>query len=185
MSLRAPNRARQGREAIPSRQETLAPHAIAGAASLAGTPPRNDMDRTIMKIAAKIENSKDNHQVTLLTNDNVHSIVIPPKPTGYGSSANGGELLFLALASCYCNDIYREAAKRHIKVERVEVEVDGDFGAEGEPAKNVTYRAKIFANAGEEDIRELMRFTDTVAEIQNTLRIETPVVLTEIEAVKI
>jgi uncharacterized OsmC-like protein len=29
--------------------------------------------------------------------------------------------LFLALASCYCNDIYREAAKRNIKVERVEV----------------------------------------------------------------
>ena len=138
-----------------------------------------------MKISARVENSKDNHKVTLQTNDNVHSIVIPSKPTGYGSSANGGELLFLALASCYCNDIYREAAKRNVKVERVEVEVDGDFGAEGEPAKNVTYRAKIFANAAEEEIRELMMFTDTVAEIQNTLRIETPVVLTEIEAVKI
>lgn len=138
-----------------------------------------------MKIIAKVENSKDNHQVTLQTNDNVHSIVIPPKSTGYGSSANGGELLFLALASCYCNDIYREAAKRNVKVERVEVEVKGDFGAEGEPAKNVTYRAKVFTSAGEDEVRELMKFTDTVAEIQNTLRIETPVVLTEIEAVKI
>jgi uncharacterized OsmC-like protein len=104
---------------------------------------------------------------------------------GYGSSANGGELLFLALASCYCNDIYREAAKRNIKVERVEVNVEGDFGSEGEPAQNVTYRAKVFAQASEEDIREMMKFTDTVAEIQNTLRIGRPVVLTEIEAVKI
>jgi uncharacterized OsmC-like protein len=138
-----------------------------------------------MKITAKVENSKDNHQVTLQTNDYVHSIVIPPKSTGYGSSANGGELLFLALATCYCNDIYREAAKRNIKVERVEVEVDGDFGAEGEHAKNVTYQAKVFARASEDEIREMMQFTDTVAEIQNTLRIETPVVLTEIEAVKI
>jgi len=69
----------------------------------------------IMKISARVENRKDNHQVTLQTNDNVHSIIIPPKPTGYGSSANGGELLFLALASCYCNDIYREAVKRNIK----------------------------------------------------------------------
>ena len=138
-----------------------------------------------MKITAKIENSKDNHQVTLQTNDKVHSIVIPPKPTGYGSSANGGELLFLALASCYCNDLYREAAKRKIKVERVEVEVDGDFGADGEPATNVTYRAKVSAQASEEEIRELMKFTDTVAEIQNTLRIETPVVLSQIEVVKV
>jgi uncharacterized OsmC-like protein len=138
-----------------------------------------------MKITAKVENSKDTHQVTLQTGDNVHSIVIAPKPTGYGSSANGGELLFLALASCYCNDIYREAAKRNIKVDRVEVNVDGDFNAEGDPAKNVAYRAKVFAQAGEDEIREMMKFTDTVAEIQNTLRIETPVVLVEIEAVKI
>lgn len=138
----------------------------------------------IMKTSAKVENSKDNHQVTLQTNDNVHSIVIPPKSTGYGSSANGGELLFLALATCYCNDIYREAAKRNIKVERVEVEVDGDFGAEGEPARNVTYRAKVFAQASEDEIREMMKFTDTVAEIQNTLRVGMAVVLAETEVVK-
>jgi uncharacterized OsmC-like protein len=138
-----------------------------------------------MKISARVENSKDSHQVTLQTNENVHSITIPPKPTGYGSSANGGELLFLALATCYCNDLYREAAKRNIKVERVEVDVDGDFGAEGEHAKNVTYRAKVFADASEEEIRDLMKFTDTVAEIQNTLRMSTPVVLANIEAKKL
>jgi len=138
-----------------------------------------------LKISARVENSQDNHQVTLQTNDSVHSIQIAPKPTGYGSSANGGELLFLALASCYCNDIYREAAKRNIKVEGVEVRVEGDFGTEGEPAQKVTYHAKVFAQASEDEIREMMRFTDTVAEIQNTLRIGTPVVLAEIEAVKI
>ena len=138
-----------------------------------------------MKISAKVENSKDNHQVTLQTNDNVHSIIIPPKSTGYGSSANGGELLFLALATCYCNDIYREAAKRNINVERVEVHVEGDFGAEGEPAKNVTYQAKVFAHASEDKVREIMKFTDTVAEIQNTLRTGTPVVLSQIEVVQV
>lgn len=138
-----------------------------------------------MKITAKVENSKDNHQVTLQTGDNVHSIVIPPKSTGYGSSANGGELLFLALATCFCNDIYREAAKRNINVERVEVEVNGDFGAEGDPAANVTYFAKIHADASEDEIRELMKFTDTVAEIQNTLRVGTPVTFTQIAAGKV
>ncbi len=138
-----------------------------------------------MKISATVQNSEGQHQVTLRTNDNVHSLSIPPKSAGFGSSVNGGELLFLALATCYCNDIYREAGKRGIKVEHVEVSVDGEFGAEGEPAKNVSYRAKVTAHASEEDIRELMRHTDRVAEIQNTLRLGTPVTLSDIEVVSI
>ncbi len=68
-----------------------------------------------MKIQARIQNGAGSHRVTLKTGDHVHSIDIPPKPSGFGSSANGGELLFLALATCYCNDIYREATKKGIK----------------------------------------------------------------------
>lgn len=138
-----------------------------------------------MKISATVQNSAGQHHVTLRTNDNAHNLSIPPKSTGFGSSANGGELLFLALATCYCNDIYREAGKREIKVEHVEVEVSGEFGAEGEPARNVTYRAKVTAQAGEDQIRELLIHTDRVAEIQNTLRVETPVVLSGIEVVTV
>ncbi len=136
-----------------------------------------------MKISARVENREGQHQVTLSTNDNVHVLTIAPKVTGFGSSVNGGELLFLALATCYCNDVYREAAKRDIRVEAVEVEVSGDFGAEGEPASNVRYRAKITARASAEEIRALGQATDRVAEIQNTLRAVTPVTLSEIEAV--
>ncbi len=138
-----------------------------------------------MKVTAKVQNSEGQHQVSLSTNDNVHNLLIPPKSTGFGSSANGGELLFLALATCYCNDIYREANKRGIKVEKVEVEVEGEFGAEGEPAKNVSYRAKVTAQASEAEIQELMTQTDRVAEIQNTLRQETPIKLSNIEVVTI
>jgi organic hydroperoxide reductase OsmC/OhrA len=136
-----------------------------------------------MKYSAHINNSQGDHKVTLKTGDNSHTLDIPPKPGGFGSSASGGELLFLALATCYCNDIYREAAKRNIVVERVEVEVAGDFGAEGEPAKNVTYRASVTAQAGEEEIRALIRHTDGIAEIHNTLRVATPIVLENIEAI--
>jgi organic hydroperoxide reductase OsmC/OhrA len=138
-----------------------------------------------VKICARVQNSYDEHHVTLTTNDDAHPLVIAPKASGFGSSANGGELLFLALATCYCNDIYREAAKRGIAVERVEVDVDGQFGAEGEPATQVTYRARVVAHAAEAEIRELMQHTDMLAEIQNTLRVPTPVTLERIEAVTV
>jgi uncharacterized OsmC-like protein len=138
-----------------------------------------------MKYSARVENKKDNHQVTLKVGENRHSIDIAPRDTGFGSGISGGELLFLALATCYCNDIYREAAKKNIKVESVEVDVEGDFPAAGEPARNIVYKAKVVAEADRQEIHELMKFTDTVVEIQNTLRIETPVVFTEIEAVSV
>lgn len=135
-----------------------------------------------MKISARVTNRRGEHSVSLRTEAREHSITIPPKAEGMGSSVNGGELLFLALATCYCNDIYREAAKRGIDVQRVEVEVSGIFGGEGQGAREVRYRASVDAKAPREEVLALMRHTDTVAEIQNTLRSSTPVVLAECEA---
>lgn len=130
-----------------------------------------------MKISAKINNKAANHQVVLTTNDNSHAINIPAKSNGLGSKANGGELFFLALATCYCNDIYREAVKLNIDVSEVEVEVEGEFGGVGEAAKSIQYHARVKADADEDTIKKLMRHTDTVAEIQNTVRQGVPVTL--------
>jgi uncharacterized OsmC-like protein len=138
-----------------------------------------------MTYSAHVKNSKDNHKVTLNAGDIVHSINIPPKETGSGSSISGGELLFLALATCYCNDLYREAAKKNIQVESVEVDVEGEFPAAGEPARNIIYKVKVAADADENEIRALVKFTDTVVEVQNTLRKISPVLLSQIEIVKI
>lgn len=138
-----------------------------------------------MRISASVNNRAGMHEVALSTDGQSHSLTIPPRPAGSGSSANGGELLFLALATCYCNDIYREAAKRGIHVEQVEVEVEGDFGAAGEPARNVVYHARVTARASEEDIHDLMRHTDRLSEIQNTLRSGTAVTLEGVEAVSV
>jgi uncharacterized OsmC-like protein len=59
--------------------------------------------------------------VIVATNGSEQRLAIPPKASGGGSSINGGELLFAALATCYCNDIYREARSRGIHVSSVRV----------------------------------------------------------------
>jgi organic hydroperoxide reductase OsmC/OhrA len=87
---------------------------------------------------------------------------------------NGGELLMAALATCYGNDIYREAAKRKISIQSVEVEAEAQFEAEGEAARAVYYRVRVKARASEDDIRALVTHADKVAEIQNTVRAPTP-----------
>jgi len=79
-------------------------------------------------------------------------------------------------------DLYREAAKRGIEIEALQVKVGGEFGGEGEPARNVTYWAWVEAKASEEEILDLMRFTDTVAEIHNTLRCSSHIALAECRA---
>ena len=135
-----------------------------------------------MNVSARIENKKGEHAVLLRTEQREHSVAIAAKADGFGSSVNGAELLFLALATCYCNDIYREAKKRRIEVENVQVEVDGEFGGEGEAARRINYRATVAARASREEILDLMRHTDSVAEIHNTLRQGMPVVLANCEA---
>jgi uncharacterized OsmC-like protein len=133
-----------------------------------------------MKISAKVSNDSGKHSVMVSTNSNTQQVSIPAKENGSGSGINGGEILFLAIATCYCNDIYREAAKRNITVEKVEVVVEGEFGSEGEPAKNIVYNAKVKSNSDEKEIIELMKFVDTVAEIHNTLRIKNEIKLNNI-----
>jgi organic hydroperoxide reductase OsmC/OhrA len=139
-----------------------------------------------IQIEAHVANARNSHRATVATNGAARDIAIPPRATGIGSSANGGELLCLALATCYCNDVHREAAARGIDVVHVAVHVDARFGAPGEPARDVRYRADVTARASADAIRALMLHTDTVAEIQNTLRqgIEVQFEVGSIEAVE-
>ncbi|GAB3325789.1 hypothetical protein GCM10027299_24340 [Larkinella ripae] len=123
-----------------------------------------------MKLSARITSAFNQHESVVQTNGAAKTVRIAPKPGGFGSSINGGELLLLALATCFCNDVYREAAKRNIPVSGVDVEVTGEFGADGEPGSNFTYRTHVTAEAPAAEIEALIRHTDQVAEIQQTLR---------------
>jgi len=102
---------------------------------------------------------------------------------GLGIGFSGGELLLLAIGACYTNDLYREAARKDLALKSVEVEVGGDWGGDPVRAQNVTFSVKVEANASEKEIRELIGHTDRVAEVHNSLRMGTEVVLAKSEAV--
>jgi len=123
-----------------------------------------------MKISANIR-SEFNYQETIVETDGVSKkMQMLVKPNGYGSAINGGELLLLALATCFCNDLYREAAKREITISSVDVECIGHFGEPGEAGSNFEYKTSIISDASDEEVAALIKHTDEVAEVHNTLR---------------
>jgi organic hydroperoxide reductase OsmC/OhrA len=115
--------------------------------------------------------------VVVSTGGSSQSLSVPPKPSGQGSNVNGGEFLMLALATCYCNDLYREAARLGVLIESVEVEASAEFPGVGLAATNISYRANLSSPATPAQIAELLRVTDAVAEIHNTVRAGVPVTL--------
>jgi putative redox protein len=104
---------------------------------------------------------------------------------GMGLGFNGGELLLLAIGGCYCNDIFREAAKRGMVIKSVQVDVEADWGGEPVRAQNVTLATRIEAEASEKEILELIEYTDRIAEIPNSLRLGTPVMLRDAQAIAV
>lgn len=122
-----------------------------------------------MRVSASVANG-DSHKAAVRTGDAERELIVPAKTTGKGSAVSGGEFLMLALATCYCNDIYREAARLGIEVDRVEVEASADFEGVGLAASNICYRAKVQSSDSDERVAQLLRETDAVAEIHNTVR---------------
>jgi organic hydroperoxide reductase OsmC/OhrA len=123
-----------------------------------------------MRISAVIRNSGTTYHACVATAGVARAIPIPAKQNGPGSSVNGGELLMLALATCYGNDLYREAARLGITLKGVEVVAQADFDGVGLAASNIRYRARVESVATAEQIERLLRETDAVAEIHNTIR---------------
>lgn len=136
-----------------------------------------------MDVTASLTTSDGSHRVSVATDGRERSLEIPGRAGG-GSAVSGGELLLLALATCYGNDVYREAALRGIPIDAVEVTASADFPAAGLPGENVRFRARVTSSAPDAEVRALLEHTDTVAEIQATVRRGTPVVLEAVEIVR-
>ena len=131
-----------------------------------------------MRISANVKHSQGaDDDIRVRTDDISQALAIQSRPDGRGAAINGGELLMLALATCYCNDLHREAERLEIRIDSVEVEASADFHGVGLAATNIRYSAQVSSSADSERIDRLLRETDAVAEVHNTLRAMSSVTL--------
>ena len=99
----------------------------------------------------------------------------PAHGGGGGVGFNGGQLLYLAVAGCVSNDLFREAAAEGISLTRVQVTVRGDFAGEPAVSDEISYDVDIEGDAAGERLQSLVQRVDAIAEIPNSLRVGTAV----------
>ena len=116
-----------------------------------------------------------------------HSLVIDrgPEDGGQGMGFNGGQLLLLSLGACYANDVFREADKRGLTILGVRVVVECDWAGDPPRAQNIHYSTRVEADAQEDEIMELIRHVDEIAEVHTTLRTGSAIELADAEAISL
>jgi len=101
----------------------------------------------------------------------------PVAAGGGGLGFNGGQLLYLSIAACWSNDLYREAATMGIELDGVEITVDGDFPSRGSGSTPITVDVLVRSAATEEQVRELIAEVERVAEIPRAIQEGPPIEL--------
>ncbi len=81
----------------------------------------------------------------------------------------------MAIAACWSNDLYREAATMGIELDGVEITVDGDFPARGSGSTPITVDLVVRSAAREDRIRELIDEVERIAEIPRAIREGPPI----------
>jgi len=116
-------------------------------------------------------------QVTAVGAAGPFTVVVdrPAEAGGGGRGFNGGQLLYMAIAGCVSNDLFREAAAMGVALDRVVVRVTGDFIGSPAVSTDVGYEVEISGDAPPETLRELVGRVDRIAEIPNSLRSGTSV----------
>jgi uncharacterized OsmC-like protein len=100
------------------------------------------------------------------------SVVIdrPVEGGGRGLGFNGGQLLNLAVAGCVSNDLFREAAKRGIRLDRVRIVADSDYVGSPAMSTRIDYEVEVSGDASAEALADLVAYVDQIGEIPNSLR---------------
>lgn len=118
-------------------------------------------------------------QVTALGSAGSFTLVVdrPAEVGGGGKGFNGGQLLYLAIAGCVSNDLFREAPRFGVELDAVRVVVTGDFSGEPAVSHAIAYDVEL---SGSGDLMALVREVDRIAEVPNSLRQGTPVSLGQV-----
>ncbi len=134
-----------------------------------------------MQVRATLSNTVTEHTLVTSAGSDENPLAIDAKTGARGSAVNGGELLCAAVATCFCNDLFREAGAFDLEVIDITVRVRAEFGGPGDPARHICYTVEVTAVGEEHAIRDLVRHTDSVAEIHNTLRLGMTVLLEDVQ----
>lgn len=94
----------------------------------------------------------------------------PQSAGGGGLGFNGGQLLNLAVAGCISNDLFREAAARGVDLDRVVVRADSDYAGNPAVSSDITYSVELFGGGTADELEQLARDVDEIAEIPNSIR---------------
>jgi putative redox protein len=125
---------------------------------------------SIMRI--EVETRNVDGQVTSVGSAGPFTLVVdrPAEGGGGGLGFNGGQLLYLAVAGCISNDLFREARAAGLELSSVRVKVGGDFVGEPAVSDEIQYEVEVAGDAPEDQLRGLIDGVDEIAEIPNSLR---------------
>ena len=120
----------------------------------------------------EVETRNLDGRVTALGTAEQFTLVVdrPTEGGGGGLGFNGGQLLYLAVAGCISNDLFREARAEGIELSSVRVKVGGDFVGEPAVSDEILYEVEVEGDAPQERLRVLVDHVDEIAEIPNSLR---------------
>jgi len=120
----------------------------------------------------EVETRNVDGQVTSLGTAEQFTLVVdrPAEGGGGGLGFSGGQLLYLAVAGCISNDLFREARAAGIELESVRVKVGGNFVGEPAVSEDILYEVELKGDAPEERLQALVDQVDEIAEIPNSLR---------------
>ena len=120
----------------------------------------------------EVETQNIDGEVTALGSAGPFTLVVdrPAQGGGGGLGFNGGQLLYLAVAGCISNDLFREARAGGIELRHVRVKVRGNFVGEPAVSEEIRYEVEVSGDAPEEQLRALIDRVDEIAEIPNSLR---------------
>jgi putative redox protein len=102
----------------------------------------------------------------------------PAAVGGGGLGFNGGQLLYMSIAACWSNDLYREAATMGIELDGVAITVEGDFPSRGSGSTPIAVDVVVRSSAPEGRVRELIAEVERVAEIPRAIRDATRIEVT-------